>query len=351
VNQLKSGSSQQNCAFPVAPFGIYFRYLQCVVFQMRSLPFNPNLHHVGSLILKEELIMKPLRWFHRLSAVGVIFFCSLSGTAHAIVAPLRLDLYDASDNSLMFVTFSYDAQNRNIIRDVYMSDSTFIRRVFIEYDASGNRTREVSYNFNDDTIYVMTYQTPGDPVTGFTLVDEFKLDQIGSPVSYSTADPLNFDLSYKSGASAGTSAAKMGYEQDADGNLVRVNVTDGSGAVQYYGKFINGEVSGVGQQQVSTRGVQPAVVKLRGGSCIDVQFNLRTPGAVRCELMTVSGRRASLLYSGSVKAGESTKRFRIDGSGSIGVASGIYLMVVSVDGVTVSRSRYLHQNVAGGGAR
>jgi hypothetical protein len=289
--------------------------------------------------------MKPFTWFHRLNAVGVLFLSSLTGAAHSTIAPLRLDLFDASDNALMFVTFTYDLQDRNIMREVYMSDSTFIRKVLIMYDAAGNRSREISYNFNDDTVFVMTYQ-PGDPVTGFTLVDQFRMDQVGGAVSYSNADPLNFDLTYKSGASA----AKVGYEQDGEGNLTRVNVTDASGGVQYYGIFTNGIV-GVNHQVSSTRGALPAVVKMRGGALIDVQFNLRTAGNVRCELMTVSGRRASLLYSGNVKAGASTKRFRMDGHGGASVASGIYLMVVSVDGVTVSRSRYLHQNVAGGGAR
>ena len=288
--------------------------------------------------------MKPFRWFHRLSTVGALLFSFLPGTSHSTIAPLRLDLYDASDNALMFVTFTYDAQDRNTMREVYMSDSTFIRRVMIVYEGE-KRSKEISYNFNDDTSYVMTYQQ-GETSTGFTIVDQFKLDQVGGMVQYSTADPLNFNLSYQGGASA----AKVAYEQDGSGNLTRVNVTDASGAVQYYGVFTNGDV-GVKQKAVSPRSVVPAAVTMHGGSQIDVQFNLRTAGDVRCELLTVSGRRASLLYSGHVNAGQSSRRFRIDGTGSGAVASGVYLMVVSVNGETVSRSRYLHQNIAGGGVR
>ncbi|MBN1575666.1 MAG: hypothetical protein JW913_03890 [Chitinispirillaceae bacterium] len=260
--------------------------------------------------------------------------------------PDRLDLFDASDNNLMFVTFQYDAAGRNISREVFMSDSTFMRRVAINYNPAGQRISEVSYNFNEDTSFVLTYQ-PGADMTGFTIVDQFKLDHVGGAVNYSNADPLNFDLTYQK---TGGVAARVAYEKDNEGHLIKVLVYGQSGAIEYYGLFTTPGV-GVKRGVTSGKSSPQALVKTRGGSMIEVEFNLRSAGEVRCELVTLSGRHAATLLRGRMEQGVQKRRFRFDGGTLRGVAGGVYVVTVSVDGVTVSRSRYLHQNRVMGGVR
>jgi hypothetical protein len=201
-------------------------------------------------------------------------------------------------------------------------------------------------NFNDDTSSVLAYQ-PGAEVTGFTLVDQFKMDWIGGGVTYSpVANPLVFDLSYKA---TGGLAARVTYEQDGGGNLTKVNVADQNGVTSYYGLFDNTPIR-VKREGIVEKAQAPAIVQTRGG-LIDVQLNLRTQGEVRCDLMTLSGRHAATLLRENVGQGVVKRSFRLDGKTLRGVAVGVYVLMVSVDGVTVSRSRYLHQHRVGGGVQ
>jgi hypothetical protein len=290
--------------------------------------------------------MGPSMRFYRLNyltAIALLFLCLLVSASEN---PSRLDLYDASDNHLMFMTFQYNEAGLNTGREVFMSDETFMRRVAINYNSEGKRISEVSYNFNEDTSWVMRYQH--GEATGFSIVDQFKMDYVGGMVNYTPgADQLNFDLTYQK---TGGAAARMAYEKDGAGNLTKVSVFDQSGAMQYYGVFNS---TGVirGAKSGGVKGSSQAVVKARGGSVIEVSFNLRTAGEVRCDLITLSGRHAGTLLRGRMEAGIQQRSFRLDGKAFRGVAGGVYIFVVSIDGVTVSRSRYLHQHQGLGGVR
>jgi len=276
----------------------------------------------------------------------VMFYLVVDAAATPLKQPSRLDLYDASDNHLMYLTFNYDGSNRCVRRTVYMADSTFMRRVEIFYSADGRRSTEVSYNFNDDTSWVMTYQQTPD-ATGFSITDNFKVDWVGGNVTYSMADPLRFELKYQN---TGKTAAKMNYQKDGIGNLVRVDVTDQNGVMQYYGVFST-EGVGVIRAAAGAANLPQATVTARGGLVMEVQFNLRTAGEVRCDLVTLSGRCAATLLRTNLQPGAHTQSIRRDHGALRGVAGGVYVVTVSVDGVTVVRSRYLHQNQGAGGVR
>ena len=264
--------------------------------------------------------------------------------ASAAVSPSQLDFYDAYDNHLLYMTFQYNDAGLNTGREVFMSDGTFMRRVAISYNSSGKRASEVSYNFNEDTSWVMKYEGEG---TGFSIADQFKLDQVGGSVNYTSADQMNFDLTYQK---TGGLAARMAYEKDVNGNLSKVSVFDQGGAMQYYGLFNS---TGVirGAKSGGLKGSSQVLVKPRGSSMIEVSFNLRSAGEVRCDLITLSGRHAATLLRGKMDAGIQKRSFRMDGKSYRGVAGGVYVFVVSIDGVTVSRSRYLHQTQGLGGVR
>ncbi len=293
--------------------------------------------------------MKPLGRFYRLNCmVPLVLTMLICGSGTAV--PLRLDLYDAANNHLMYAIFHYDGTGRNNGRSVFMADSTFVRRAVIKYDEQGRRQYEISYNFNDDEVYTINYQH-GAGVTSFGITDYFDMDFVGGMVTYTSgaADQVKYDLFYQDQ----TTATSMTYEKDGQGNLTKVTVTDPTDPTSsYVGVFTHGEV-GVSQPEVrsaAAKGSQ-AVVRARGGSVIEVSFELPGAGDVRCELMSLSGRRAGVLFSGKLAQGPHTRSFRLDG-GAAAVASGVYLLDVSVNGVTVSRSRYLHQrNVNAGGVR
>jgi hypothetical protein len=285
------------------------------------------------------------RFHQRIGVTAALLAIAFIAVFAEVKPPLRLDLYDASGNNLMFVTFEYDGTTgRNTGRTVYMSDSTFVREVKINYDSEGRRINEVSYNFNGDTSFVTSYEHNGGN-TAFWIVDQFKLDHIGGKVSYSNTDPLNFDLKYQANSAT---AAKMIYSNDQEGNLTRVDIADQSGMVQYYGVFLN--TLGVKRSLSASKVAQQTLVKMRGASIIDVNFNLRKAADVRCDLITLSGRLAGTLFSGQLKQGMQKKSLRLDG-GAVRQANGVYLFVVSVDGVTVSTSRILYRNQAAGGVR
>ena len=290
--------------------------------------------------------MGPSVKFYRLNYLTASAVLSLFLMASAAVSPSQLDLYDAYDNHLLYMTFQYNDAGLNTGREVFMSDGTFMRRVAISYNSSGKRASEVSYNFNEDTSWVMKYEGEG---TGFSIADQFKLDQVGGSVNYTSADQMNFDLTYQK---TGGLAARMAYEKDGTtGNLSKVSVFDQGGAMQYYGLFRYAGAGVTHPKSEGLKGSSQALVKPRGGSMIEVSFNLRSAGEVRCDLITLSGRHAATLLRGKMDAGIQKRSFRMDGKSYRGVAGGVYVFVVSIDGVTVSRSRYLHQTQGLGGVR
>jgi hypothetical protein len=258
--------------------------------------------------------------------------------------PRRLELYDGFDNFLMFVTFEYNESGVNTRRTVYMADSTFVRDVLINYDANNQRANEVSYDFNKDTSFVTAYQHNGN-VTSFSVRDQFNLDHVGGMVSY-IQDPnqLNYTLQYNE---TGGQAATMAYTKDAEGNLTQVVITDQSGKEQYIGKFFNDDV-GVAEQLVHKGQLKSVAISQRGASMLDLRINLHNAGDVRCDLMTLSGRRVQQLFNGKLKAGYHSRHFRISNSTSGSVSNGVYLVIVSVNGVNVLQERYLHQHAVGG---
>ncbi len=279
--------------------------------------------------------------FYRLSLISLSCFLFLISPIMGGVKPSQLDIYDASDNHLMFITFQYDENGRNIGREVFMSDSTFIRRVEISYGDDGRRAKEASFNFNDDTSWVMKYGGSGKEVE-FSISDQFGVDQVGGAVRYSAGEEqLSYDLTYKSN---GGFAARIEYEKDGNGNLKMVRVYDKSGELQYYGLFDGVGVRDVGRGGWKDRKVlTEAVIRSRGIRSVDLLLRLDRGGEVRCDLMTVSGRYAATLYRGKKEAGSHEMTLGIGGKEMRGLGRGVYVLVVKIDGKSVYSGRYLHE--------
>jgi hypothetical protein len=86
---------------------------------------------------------------------------------------------------------------------------------------------------------------------------------------------------------------------------------------------------------------------------LDLRISLKNAGDVRCDLMTLSGRRVQQLFADKLQAGFHAKHFRVSGAKSGSVSDGVYLVIVSIDGVKVLQERYLHQHASAsaGGVR
>jgi hypothetical protein len=286
--------------------------------------------------------MKYIKKFYRRAVVSVLL-CTV--VASAAVLPKRLDLFDASENKLMFITFEYE-NGRNVSRTIYMADSTFVRKVMITRNADGAPAKEVSFNFNDDTSYVTSYQYSGTAAQ-VKIVDQFKMDQIGGTVNYSSIAKPDYELTFQK---TSAQAARMKYEKDGEGNLNKVSVFDKGGKLQYYGLFTNDEVGVIQKSQNTRHKSDQAIVKTRGPELLELQLSLEAAGEVRCELITLSGRSAAVLFAARADAEQQRLQFHVNGNGRR-IANGVYLLTVSIEGKMVVHQRYLHQNGVIGGVK
>jgi hypothetical protein len=271
----------------------------------------------------------------------------LAGAAYP-KSPQRLDMYDYAGNHLMFVTFEYEGQ-KNVSRTVYQSDSTFVRKVFIDYDVQGKRAREVSLNFNGDTSYSTDYQYRGD-TTGFSIKDLFGVDQMGGRVRYRTNDSAKYSFSYQDPQNPGSSVTyTFAYEYNQAGDPKKVTVTNHVPEESYYGVFM---YTGVGAGMPSLRAkASPSTIHIRNTKTIEVRLNIEKPSTVRCALMTLSGRCAGLLFEGRLSPGTHAKTLRVGQGGLSRLAEGVYVVSVSMDGTTVMQGKFVFQRSSIGGAQ
>jgi len=243
----------------------------------------------------------------------------------------RADFYDASGNHLMYVEFVYDSEGNNTERNVYMSDGVFKRRTVLINNSSGNREKEVSYDFNDDTSYVTTFGKDGDN-TKFTVVDQFKVEQFGGDISYSGSGD-NYDFYQK-----GSLINKMRYSGK------RIEVMDKSGALAFYVELDNPPPIKVLKRKMSQNRIS---MQQRGGNRFVVHLNLSLPSMVSCELISLSGKKVATLFSRNVAAGKISELINLN-SAVIGLAGGVYLIDMSIDGKRIYRDKIL-VNSAGKG--
>jgi hypothetical protein len=250
----------------------------------------------------------------------------------------RIDLFDKSDNRLMFVTFDYDASGNNIGRSVFMADSTFVRSTTFQNDVAGNRVRETSFNFNGDTTGYTTFTTV-NATRAISVFDQFGLDQLGGPMSAGASGTNAFDVSQKSAV-----INKIQYQFDAGNNLTRINVLDAGGQLVYYAAVNAANPAVLPMRPI--RAHAPAISMIGSRYC-RMQLTVDKPSIVRLDAYAPAGRKVATLLSVNCGPG------RTDLVADCAVASlpdGIYLFRVSVDGVAVNNQR---QAIVGtrGGAR
>jgi len=248
----------------------------------------------------------------------------------------RIDLYDKSDNRLMFVTFAYDASGNNTGRSVFMADSTFVRSTTFQNDVSGNRVRETSFNFNGDTAGYTTF-TILNAKPAISVFDQFGLDQLGGPVSAGASGTNAFDVSQK-----GAVINRVQYQFDAGNNLTRINVLDAGGNLQYYAA-----VNAVNRAIVPMRlysAKQPSLSMIGSRYC-RIQLTVDKPSIVRLDAYAPAGRKVATLLSVTCGPGSSDV---VADCAAARLPDGIYLFRASVDGVPAISHRQAIVGVRGG---
>jgi len=252
----------------------------------------------------------------------------------------RLDLFDAQGNNLMYVTFQYDpATGKNTSYTVYFSDSTFTRTVNVFQNEAGVCTREAALNFTDDTVFKSTFNPNGNN-TDMVVKDQFNIDQFGGPVSYANAGGGVYNFSQN-----GAAINQMKYKYSSTGSLKEVDVYDNTGTnLMYFGIFDTASV-GVLSPNANHSAPRPSF-QLKGNDALVWNFAIDREAFVKCEAMSLSGRRIAVLFSGELPAGVHSKTLRMGTLNSL--TNGVYGIAMSVDNKPVATDKFIVQRIRGG---
>jgi hypothetical protein len=253
----------------------------------------------------------------------------------------RLDLYDVKNgspnNHLMYVTFSYDGNGRDTGYEVYFSDGTFARRVHVDQDAQGVRLKEAALNFTDDTVFQSTFTDDGTN-TSLKVVDQFGINAFGVPISYNSAGPMDFNV-----VQSGATINKISYTY-VEGKMKSINIYDKDNILAYMGVVDSGGV-GVLSPKLNTLAMRPSLY-LRGDNVLVWSFSLEHASNVKCEVMSLLGRRMAVLFSGDMPIGNHYKAIHVGSASSL--TNGGYVAVMSIDGKQAARSKFIIQRSRGG---
>jgi hypothetical protein len=244
----------------------------------------------------------------------------------------RIDIYDKSDNHLLFVTFAYNAGDTNIGRSVFASDSTFLRST--KFQTSGTGVKETSVDFDDNLVFSTTISAATGGKTSFSTVDQFGLDQYGGAMSYTIPSPNNYDLSQSNGT-----VCKEQYQFGADGTLLRINVLDKNGTLIYYA-LPNRTTGSIARLPGSA--AQLFLITANRGR-IKIRLGMMNPGRVCGELYTPAGRRAAGLVDGIFDRGNHAINVNALGSNGNRLGNGAYIIRLTIDGVTMVSRKILLQ--------
>jgi hypothetical protein len=242
----------------------------------------------------------------------------------------RMDLFDAADNRLLFVTFEYDSTGNNIGRTVYASDSTFLRSLRLTKDAGGNVTAENSTDYESNPLFT-TRISPQSGRTDFTVSDQFNMDMLGAPMSYTKSAAGEYAISQ-----GGATLYKQKYAYAADGSLTRIDYTDPSGSLLYYATVSQKTGLIAGNARGLPLRLAPVFRAIPGGNLL-VSFTLAAPSDVSVEFFTPSGRLAAKAVGRSLAAGRRTLAVGYNDA----FGQGAYIARISANGSPVFYGRLL----------
>jgi len=229
----------------------------------------------------------------------------------------RMDLFDASDNHLLFITFDYNDKGDCIQRNVFSSDSTFMYST--TFTTSNGVKKEHSVDYLDNTIYNTNINAPSGGATAFTTVDQFGLSQFGAPLSWKKSTENTYDITQN-----GAKVCTQKYEYNADGDLTGITVMDKNGNKAWYAQIIHHNVAV--RRGISEHGMNPMRFSV-SRSAIKFYCTLSEAKFVSVELISPAGRRIESLVHGNLTKGKHSFS-----SSTRNLASGAYIVRVSIDG-------------------
>ncbi len=241
----------------------------------------------------------------------------------------RMDLFDKSGNNLLFVEFQYDSTGKNIGRSIFASDSTFLRSTAFTNDAAGKRTREQSFNFNNDTIGYTYFSSQNNKPT-INVFDQFSLNQFGASVSYAPNGTNTYDIYHN-----GTVVYKMKYIYGSDGNkLDRIDILDNNNSALYYAALTYSVRAG--NHPMIDKILQPDLKVSGGRMCMSM--TLGKESQVKVCIYNLSGKLVAIPFQSNVKPGLQSVQFRIGLSDEKKLSSSLYIIRLYVDGLITANS-------------
>jgi hypothetical protein len=244
----------------------------------------------------------------------------------------RLDIYDNSDNHLLFVTFAYDSAGANIGRSVFASDSTFLRST--TFQPSGTSVKETSIDFDANLVFSTTIGAAAGAKTPFSTVDQFGLEQFGGGMNFTLTSTNNYDISQNN-----VTSYKEQYQFAADGSLSRINILDKNGSVIYYA--VSTSATGVTARPRAAARFSVSINANRG--YVKVVFGLVHTSHVCLDLYSPAGRRIAALLDKNLDSGNHA--FALDGRGRNvnPLGNGACICRLTLDGVTVMAKKIVLQ--------
>lgn len=263
-----------------------------------------------------------------------IFLLSLSSSA-----PInRMDLFDKSGNNLLFVEFDYDSSGKNIGRTVYAADSTFLRKTTFSNDASGNRTREQSFNFNDDTTGYTLFSSQNGKST-INVFDQFGLNQFGASVSYVQNGTNSYDTYHN-----GSVICKFLYTYSPGGrDLDRIDVLDINNVILYYATFTSSART-IDHPRFDMV-LQPSL-KILGDRC-HLTIPLKKESRIRVCVYNLSGKLVAIPFQENMMPESKMVWFNISLTNQRKLASNLYFIRLYIDGKITAYSQKFIANIGG----
>jgi hypothetical protein len=235
----------------------------------------------------------------------------------------RLEIFDKADSKLLFVTFQYDAAGKNIGRDVFSADSTFMRHTSFQFNAQNQIIKESSINFDSNLVFYTNISSSGTSST-FSVFDQFNMDQIGGAISSSTSDQVTYNISQ-----GGTVINKIKYTL-VNGSVQRIDVTDNTGAMLYYAVVPITPINLHPDHQFSD--VQRPSVAPLGRGHFKITCHLIQPSQLTLEMFDLSGRRAAVVLNRHYGAGDHSIVADAFAPHQKTTGNGAYIVRLTIDG-------------------
>lgn len=242
----------------------------------------------------------------------------------------RMDIFDRADNRLLFVKFEYDKDGKNTGRSVYNSDSTFLRRTIFVIDKTGKTVREISFDFNNDTIIKTDFSTI-DKKPGISVFDQFNFNQFGAPVSYASDGENNYDIYHN-----GSVIYRMKYLYDSNGELNRIDVLSTSNSLLYYA-VVSTPSGVVRRSRISLKSVPK--ITFSNNHC-NITANLTAVTDLKVCIYNLSGQIVCVPFSRRLNPGILKEQFSVDDP-SRKLPGSLYIATLYINGEAMLSSRFI----------